>query len=114
MVGATLVLGIAACGGAPTCALEGEEVRVIVDASELTDVRRICIENRCSSENEGVLRFVANFSGERPERVGFEVNLADGGGQTVRSGGLQLACDARGREVTLTPKPDGTDQITVR
>jgi len=106
---------VACGGGAPLCETAGDETRVTVDASELLgDVRKVCIEDRCSSEGDGVVRLVARFTEERPERINFEVTVADGGGQSVRAGGTQLNCNAGGRDITLTPKPDGSDQVVVR
>jgi len=111
---ALLALSIGGCGGAPSCALDGAELRVVVDASDLEGLQRICIEDRCSSEGAGVERFVAIFDDERPERVSYDAKIADGSGQTLRSGGVQLACDAPGRDVTVTLNADGSDQISMR
>lgn len=111
---AALTVVLVACGGATTCETEGDSTRVTVDASELDGVRKICIEGRCSTEGDGVERLVARFTEERPERVTFEVTLNDGGGETQREGGMQLACDAGGRDITLIPKQDGSIQTVVR
>lgn len=105
---------LVACGGAPTCETEGAETRVTVDASELDGVVKICIEGRCSTEGDGSERLAARFTEERPERITFEVTLVEGGGQTVRTGGVELNCEAGGREISLIPKADGTTQTVVR
>lgn len=105
---------LAACGGSAACSTDGDETRVTVDASELDGVRKICIEDTCSTEGDGVERLLASFTEERPERITFEVTLVEGGGQTIRSGGVQLACDAGGRDITLIPQPDGSDRVIVR